>query len=183
MVIVINNKAGLLKSTLTKYLRKSFTFLEMLKNYAYYNSISGRFRQIGHNVTIDYGVIFGGEHNITIGNNVFIGKNAIINAANGGQIFIGDGAAIGANSTIITWNIDNLNNQSLTRSSNKNISKDVVIGKGVGIGYNVTINAGVTLNDGCEVAAGSVVVRSVNRYEIVAGVPAVVVGKRISAEC
>lgn len=177
-MIILNNQAGLFKSTVTKCLRKIYTFSEMLKNYSYYNSISGRFRHIGRNVTVDYGVIFGGEHNITIGDNVFIGRNAIINAAKGGQILIGDGAAIGANTTIVTWNLDNLNNQSLIRSDSKNVSKDVVIGKGVGVGYNATINAGVTLNDGCEVSAGSVVVRNVNSYEIVAGAPAVVVGKR-----
>jgi maltose O-acetyltransferase len=177
-LIIINNKAGLFSATVATFFRKIYTFSEKLKNYAYYISISGRFRHIGRNVTIDYGVVFGGEQNITIGDNVFIGRNAIINAANGGQILIGDGAAIGANTTIVTWNLDNLNHQSLIRSGNKNIPKDVEIGRGVGIGYNVTINAGVVLNDGCEVSAGSVVVRDVKSYEIVAGVPAVVVGKR-----
>ena len=54
-----------------------------------------------------------------------------INAGSGGSITINDNAAIGANSTIITWNLDNLNNRTLVRSQNKNSFKDVVIGKGV----------------------------------------------------
>jgi maltose O-acetyltransferase len=102
----------------------------------------------------------------------------MINSGKGGNITISDGAAIGAFSTIITWNLDNLGNKGLKRSLNKNIFKDVFIGKGVGIGYSVTINPGVILGDGCEIAAGSVVTRNVKPYAIMSGSPAVIVGMR-----
>ena len=119
----------------------------------------------------------------TISNNnskpiVFIGKGVIINASRGGEIYLDEGCAIGANSTIVTWNLDNLKNKGLIRNKNKSVFKGVFIGKGVGVGYNVTINPGIKLGDGCEVAAGSVVTRNVKPFDIVSGAPAVVIGHR-----
>jgi len=159
-------------------IRKVFSFLYKLRWKAYYFTMTNRFAYFGRNIALDYEVVFIGEENISIGDNVFIGRNVIINAGKGGAIHIGEGSAVGANSTIITWNLDNLNNRGLTRSENKNIFKEVHVGKGVGIGYGVTINPGIKLGDGCEVAAGSVVTRNVNPFEIVAGSPAVVIGIR-----
>lgn len=160
------------------FVRKVFSFLYKLKWKVHYFTMTDNFAYFGKNVVLDYEILFIGNENISIGDNVFIGRNCIINAGQGGSITIGDGCGIGANTTIITWNLDNLNNRGLIRSENPNKIKSVSIGKGVGIGYGVTINPGVTLGDGCEVAAGSVVTRNVNPFEIVAGVPAVVIGKR-----
>lgn len=159
-------------------LRKIFFFMYQLKWKSYYLTMSDRFASCGKNNRFDYEVLFIGEKNISIGDNVFIGRNCIINAGKGGHIYIGDGTGIGAYTTIITWNLDNINNKGLKRGENSNIFKNVTIGKGVGIGYGVTINPGITLGDGCEVAAGSVVTRNVNPFEIVAGSPAVVIGRR-----
>ena len=144
----------------------------------YYVSIQRKFKRFGPHVVLDYGINFGAPENISIGNHVFIGSNALVNAGKGGHIIIGDNSAIGANSTIITWNLNNLKNRNLKRSENENLFKDVVIGKGVGIGYNCTINAGVTLGDGCEIAAGSVVLKNVPPYAIVAGSPATIIAFR-----
>lgn len=177
-MIVFNKKSSILSIGLNTLLRKVYTIIEKMRWQSYYVSISRRFEKMGKSVVIDYGVQFGGPENISIGNNVFIGKNVMINAGKGGAIVIDDGAAIGANTTIITWNLDNLNNQGLIRSVNKNTFKSVFIGKGVGIGYNVTINPGVVLGEGCEIAAGSVVTRSVKPFAIMAGSPAVLVGMR-----
>lgn len=55
---------------------------------------------------------------------------------------------------------------------------DVVIGNDVWIGFGATIVSGVHIGDGAIVAAGSVVVRSVEPYSIVAGSPAALVRKR-----
>jgi len=159
-------------------IRKIYSFIDRMRWQSYYTSIIHRFKNFGSSVVIDYGVQFGGPENISIGNNVFIGRNVVINAGKGGTITIEDGAAIGANTTIITWNLDNLGNQGLIRSVNKNTFKNVIIGKGVGIGYSVTINPGVILGDGCEISAGSVVTRSVRPFAIMAGSPAVLVGMR-----
>ena len=177
-MIFINKRPPLLSVITNTLIRKIYTFLDRMRWRSYYVSVNHKFKNFGDAVVIDFGVQFGAPENISIGNNVFIGKNVLINAGKGGSIIIEDNAAIGANSSIITWNLENLNNRTLIRSQNKNSFKNVVIGKGVGIGYNCTINAGVVLGDGCEIGAGSVVTRNVPPFAIMAGSPAVMIGIR-----
>jgi acetyltransferase-like isoleucine patch superfamily enzyme len=177
-MIKFHRRASLLSVLLQTLLRKIYTFSDRLRWKSYYTPITHQFKSFGESVVLDYGILFGGPENISIGNNVFIGRNATINAGKGGNITIKDGVGIGAYTTIITWNLDNLGNRGLVRAENKNIFKDVVIGKGVGIGYSVTINPGIVLGDGCEIAAGSVVTRNVKPYAIMSGSPAVTVGMR-----
>lgn len=52
----------------------------------------------------------------------------------------------------------------------------------VWIGYGAVVLSGVTIARGAIVAAGSVVTRDVSRYEIVAGNPAIPIGKRFEEE-
>ncbi|KZF09106.1 acetyltransferase [Rhodococcus sp. EPR-157] len=59
---------------------------------------------------------------------------------------------------------------------------DVVIGNDVWIGFGSTIVSGVHIGDGAIIAAGSVVVHSVEPYSIVAGNPAKVVRRRFGDE-
>lgn len=56
------------------------------------------------------------------------------------------------------------------------------IGNDVWVGANVFIKAGTTIGDGAIIAAGSVVVKDVPPYAIVAGVPAKVLRKRYSEQ-
>ena len=58
-------------------------------------------------------------------------------------------------------------------------SKGIVIEDDVWIGASATILDGVTISKGAVVAAGSVVNKKVDKYAIVAGVPAKVVGSRL----
>lgn len=59
---------------------------------------------------------------------------------------------------------------------------DVILEGDNWIGMNVTILKGVTIGYGSIVAAGSVVTKSVPRYSIVGGVPAIVIKPRFSRE-
>lgn len=163
-----------------KLINRLFHAVEWLRWKSQYMSLANDFRHLGNNVVLDYGIKFGNPKNISIGDNVFIGADVMINAGKGGSIELHDGSAVGAGTTIITWNLDLMNNRTLTRSLNKNIFKDVVIGEGVGLGYNCTINPGVTLGRGCEVAAGSVLVSDVKDFEVVSGASAKVIGIRCS---
>ena len=54
----------------------------------------------------------------------------------------------------------------------------VEIGNDVWIGSNVTIIDGIRIGDGAIIGCGAVVTKDVKPYEIVAGVPARVIGKR-----
>ena len=178
-MIILNKQPTFLRILWSKLVEKFFGFSNSVKWHAYYYSILDKFAYFGENVKLDTEIWFAGPKNITIKDNVFIGRGVIINASRGAEIYLDEGCAIGANSTIITWNLDNLKNKGLIRSKNKSILKGVFVGKGVGIGYNVTINPGINLGDGCEVAAGSVVTRNVKPFDIVSGNPAVVIGHRI----
>lgn len=176
MSIKINSKNN--KLILWSILRKILLLFEFLQWNSDYLSRVKKFKSFGNNVIFDYGIKINGEQNISIDNDVFIGRNVILNAGRGGNIILKKGCAIGANSTIITWNLNNLYNKKLNRSESGNQYKDVIIGEGAGIGYNVTINPGVSVGKGAEVAAGSVLTRSVKSFSIVAGNPAIVIGKR-----
>lgn len=59
---------------------------------------------------------------------------------------------------------------------------NIVIGNDVWIGARVTILDGVTIGDGAIVAAGAVVIKDVDPYSIVGGVPAKVLKKRFTPE-
>lgn len=59
---------------------------------------------------------------------------------------------------------------------------DVTIGNDVWIGYGVTILSGVTVGDGAVLGAGAVMTRDVEPYAIVAGNPALAIGKRFDEE-
>lgn len=58
----------------------------------------------------------------------------------------------------------------------------IVIGNDVWIGQGVTILEGVTIGDGAIIAAGAVVVKDVEPYSIVGGVPAKLIKWRFSQE-
>lgn len=58
--------------------------------------------------------------------------------------------------------------------------KKVVIEDDVWIGSNAIITGGITIGQGSIVAAGAVVTKSVERYAIVAGVPAKIIKRRIT---
>ncbi len=58
----------------------------------------------------------------------------------------------------------------------------VTIGHDVWIGHGVTVLAGITVGDGAVLAAGAVVVKDVEPYTIVGGVPGRVIRERFSRE-
>ena len=53
-----------------------------------------------------------------------------------------------------------------------------MIGDDVWIGFRAIVNAGVTVGQGAIIAAGAVVTKDVEPYEIVGGVPAQKIGER-----
>ena len=59
---------------------------------------------------------------------------------------------------------------------------DIVIGNDVWIGYDAVIMAGVTIGDGAIIGARAVVVKDVEPYSIVGGIPAKEIRKRFSPD-
>ena len=114
------------------------------------------------------------------GKNIKIGKRVFINAGcqfqDQGGIEIGDDVLIGPQTIIAT-----LNHDPNPEKRGGMIPKPVRIGNKVWLGARVTICPGVTIGEGAIVGAGAVVTKDVPPRTVVAGVPARVIKKRVSA--
>ncbi len=117
-------------------------------------------------------------HNLRMGRNSKITAHCQLNARGG--IEIGDDVLVGPQAMI--WS-QNHRYQLRERRINKQgyDRKKVVIESDVWIAAGAIILPGVRLKQGTVVAAGAVVTRSTEPYSVVAGVPAVPVGRR--GEC
>jgi len=111
---------------------------------------------------------------IEIGPQTGIGDYAIVNAA--------QSVSIGANVMIAACcHITDANHGiegSGTIQSQERHTDPVVIEDDVWLGAGVTVTAGVRIGKGAVVGAGAVVTKSVEPYQIVAGVPARPIGQR-----
>lgn len=135
--------------------------------------------RIGKNVDIIW-------KNCSIGNDVYIGKNANFICAEA-PLLIGNHVMFGPNVTIITGDhrIDMIGKyMSEVTIRDKLTENDLpvnIIGDNW-IGANSTILKGVTIGKGAIVAAGAVVTKNVAPYSIVGGVPAKKIGIRFCSE-
>ena len=104
---------------------------------------------LGHHVSLNEGVFFGGKESVTIGNWVHISPYVVLNTG--------------------TLN--------LTKSgpSRTHIYKPIVIEDSVWIGSNALVNPGVRIGQNAVVGAGAVVTKDVPPNTVVAGVPARVI--------
>lgn len=125
--------------------------------------------------------------NVEIGNNSYVSFNSIIY-----HTTIGSYCSIGPN-VVIGYGDHPINSLSTSPSIylNENIYnkkeidevllphfKRVFIGNDVWIGANVYIKNGVKIGNGAVIGAGAVILKDVNDYEIVVGVPGKVIRKR-----
>lgn len=142
-------------------------------------------RQCGKKVIIGKGSDLT-YHNITLGNHVSIGKNAMFMCTRA-QIKVGDHVMFGPHVFMITGGhrtdvvgryMDSVGNGEKLPENDK----DIVIEGDNWIGANSIILKGVTIGKGAVVAAGAVVTKDVPPYSIVGGVPARVVKMRLSDE-
>jgi len=111
------------------------------------------------------------SHNISIGDYSKILDYAFFDGL--GEIEIGECTIIAPHCTIITSNHNYDENKiDLLPFDNKLIMKKVSIGNYCWIGRNVMIMPGVHIGDGVIIAAGSVVTKSFEGYQIIGGNPA-----------
>lgn len=136
----------------------------------------GRNFTLGKNSIIECtGVLTELGEALTIGDRVGISPNAFISVR--GPVTIGDCTIIGPGFTLIAENhvFDDpdtvIRDQGTTR-------RGITIGRDCWIGANVTLLDGVTVGDGAIIGAGAVVVRDVDAYAVVCGVPAKVIRSR-----
>lgn len=123
------------------------------------------------------GVYLTHTYGIQAGKAVSINTGAILDGRGG--ISIGDYVMIGPNVCIASSSHKH-KNQDLPITLQGHKMEPVVIEEDAWIGANATILGGVTLGKGAVVGAGAVVVKDVSSNSIVGGVPAKVIGQRVT---
>lgn len=139
-----------------------------------------KFNKIGKNVRICRNGTFTYE-NIIIGDDVFIGVNAVMQARKS-KIIIGNHVAIGPNVNIYGANHDLKTVGVYVSNSAVSPKNDIVIGDDVWVGANSIILPNVRIGNGSVIGAGAVVSKDVPPYTIYTGSPAPKQRERFSEE-
>jgi acetyltransferase-like isoleucine patch superfamily enzyme len=109
----------------------------------------------GEKLSINTGALIDGRGGVTIGRDVMIGPYAVITSS--GHRF---------------HHVE----RAMTEMDHE--MQPLVIGNDVWIGAHAFVRGGITIGDGAVIAAGAVVIRSIDPHVIVGGVPAKPIGKR-----
>lgn len=143
-----------------------------------------RFLSAGRNFTCGRGTLFYARNRIRLGDNVYFGRycNIECDAAVGNDVLI-------ANDVGFVGRADHdfrcigvpVRFAPCVRDRDYHAGDSrIEIGDDVWIGFRATVLSGVRIGEGAVVAAGALVIRDVEPFSIVAGVPAKVVGSRFS---
>lgn len=134
-----------------------------------------KFKYLGNNISLSEDFNVFNSKNIIIEDNVFIGRQAYIDAI--GNIKISKGSMIGPKITMISANHyykgDDLR---AIPYDNRYIKKSITIEENVWLGANVSILPGVTVGSGAIVGMSSVVTKDIPPFAIAVGNPAKVIG-------
>ena len=126
--------------------------------------------KVGKNVEIMSSVKINGNMSLSIGDNCFIGHEALIFGAKDSNIIVKNYAKIGSRSIVVTgYHRYSPDGDCVAKEG---MSKDVIIERGAVVSTNCIILPGVTVGKMAHVAAGSVVTKDVPAYTRVAGNPA-----------
>lgn len=132
----------------------------------------------GADINVEAGAYFGSGKGLVIGDRSGIGIEADIH----GPVTIGNDVMMGPRCTILTRN-HRIEDVSIPMSRQGFAEyQPVVIEDDVWIGANVTIMPGVRVGAGSVLAAGAVVVRDVEPFSIMGGVPARLLRSRLPGE-
>ncbi len=139
------------------------------------------FKKIGRNVVFDPKGVYS-YSNITIGNDVYIGPNAVFLCSDS-SIEIGSKVMFGPGVMLIAGD----HNTGVIGSYMYDVKEKrpcddapIIIGDDVWVGAGATILKGVNIGDGAVIAARAVVIRNVDPYSIVGGCPAKIIRRRFN---
>ncbi|HAZ03470.1 MAG: hypothetical protein A2W90_16575 [Bacteroidetes bacterium GWF2_42_66] len=154
----------------------------IIGDYVEINALSKNGVTIGNNVSIlkntiieCTGVIRNIGEGLVIGNNVGIAQNCFIQIR--GQVTIGDNVIFGPGVSIFSEN-HVFDNPELPVSVQGETRKGVTIEEGVWIGTKAIILDGVTIGKNSVIAAGAVVNKDVPPYAVIGGIPAKILKHR-----
>lgn len=114
-------------------------------------------------------------YGLSVGRSFSINSGALIDARGGIQI--GNDVMVGPHAVITSSNHD-FEQTDIPMSKKNHIMAPVFIEDDVWIGAHAVITGGIRIGKGAIIAAGAVVTKNVNDYEIVGGVPAKTIRKR-----
>ncbi len=126
--------------------------------------------EIGKGSTIHTGARFYNPANIKIGQDTIIGENAVLD----GRDKLVIGSHVGIATDVMIYNSEH----DIESDNFLAIHKPVLLGDYIFIGPRAIILPGVTIGRGAVIAAGAVVTKNVDPFQIVAGIPAKVIGER-----
>lgn len=165
----------MLKKLLNKFYIKIYENGKALSQKKQYNNYRLKY-QIDESFRFNGGqILFYGMGNILCGEGSYIGELSTVQAFEDCIVKIGSNCSISHNVRIYT--------QSRIPDQDFSISKriktgNVTIEDNVWIGANVFINPGITIGNNSVVGANSVIVKDVEPFTIVGGVPAKVIRKK-----
>ena len=110
---------------------------------------------------------------LVIGQDTFVGENAVITGGGGSLVKIGTDCDISDHVRFVTGT--HVINKDGKRVAGHGYSRDIFVGNGVWIGYGALILPGVTIGDMALIAAGTVVHKNVPPRTIVGGSPMIVI--------
>ena len=115
-------------------------------------------------------ILFYGDGEIECRENSYIGSYSTIQAYKGCHVIIGKNCSISHNVRMYTQS--NVSDQDFSMTLLLEKKGDIIIGDYVWIGANVFIGPGVHIGANCIIGANSVVVKDVETFSVVGGVPA-----------
>jgi acetyltransferase-like isoleucine patch superfamily enzyme len=142
--------------------------------------------RFGNHLHLGIGTIVWAPRLLTIGNNVYVGKNCTIECDGS----IGNSVLI-ANQVGLVGRLDHdyhtvgvpvRNAPWIGDRNHSQPPAEIIIEDDVWIGYGAVVLSGVKIGRGAIVAAGAVVAKDVPPYVIVAGVPALPIGRRFNGD-
>jgi galactoside O-acetyltransferase len=134
--------------------------------------------RLGDGVSImDGAVLEAVSGRLTIGNDVSINRRVCLDASNGGVIELGNDVLIGPNVVVRAANHE-FNDPGVPIRLQGHRAGKILVQEDVWVGANAVLLAGVQIGKSSVVGAGAVVTRDVPPYSVVGGVPAVVIGSR-----
>ena len=125
---------------------------------------------IGKNVSIISSARFYGNFELTIGNNVFIGHEALIFGADGSKITLEDNCKVGSRAIIVTGMHKFEPLGECIRG--EGTYADIIIKRGSVVSTGCIILPGKIIGEMSYVAPGAVVTKNTEPYTMVGGVPA-----------
>jgi acetyltransferase-like isoleucine patch superfamily enzyme len=159
------------------------------------------FKRIGKDVVLERGVLVFNPETISLGDNVYIGHNAILKGYHKSEMRIGDhswigqacflhsaggieiGSAVGIGPGVkVLTSVHKEGDLSMPIIFNELDFAPVTIGDGCDIGMGAILLPGVVVGEGAIVGAGSVVTKDVEPYSVVAGNPARFLRKRVGPD-